>query len=117
MSWAITIALRDQHWAGMQWSAFFADSCLLILLTALSLRTRRYWPIAAAAFQLLCVATHVARMVDPGVHAWAYATAQVIWSQLVFVALAVGVWNVWRENRQPARAEVAPIEGPGATRR
>ena len=116
MSWAVTIALRDRSWAGMQWSAFAADGCLLILLTALSLRTARFWPLAAAAFQLLCVVSHVARIVDPGVRAWAYATAQVIWTQLVFVALGVGVWNTWRQGRQ-AIAVDDPITGPGATRR
>jgi uncharacterized membrane protein (UPF0136 family) len=116
MSWAVTIALRDRSWAGTQWSAFVADACLLVLLMAISMRTRRYWPLAAAAFQLLCVVTHVGRMIDPGVGGWAYATAQVIWSQLVFVALGVGVWNTWRAGRQPAIAD-DPITDPGATRR
>ena len=114
MSWAVTIALRDRSWAGMQWSAFAADACLLVLLTALALRTERYWPIAAAAFQLLCFVTHIARIVDPGVRAWAYATGQVVWSQLVFWALGVGVLNVWRDSRQLA---IAADEPAGATRR
>ena len=118
MSWAVTIALRDRSWIGTQWSAFGADGCLLLLLTAISLRTKRYWPLAAAGFQLLCVVTHVARTIDPGVRAWAYATAQVIWTQLVFVALGVGVWNTWRDSRHPASAADDPMAGPaGATRR
>jgi len=105
MSWAVTIALRDRSWVGTQWSAFAADTCLLVLLTAIALRSRHFWPLAAAAFQLLCVLTHLARMVDPGVRAWAYATGQVIWSQLVFVALGVGVWNTWRGRIATARLE------------
>lgn len=117
MSWAVTIALRDRSWVGMQWSAFAADACLLALLVGLSLRTQRYWPLAAAAFQLLCFVTHVARIVDPGVRAWAYATGQVVWSQLVFWALGVGVWNTWRESRQPDIADDALMAGPGETRR
>ena len=63
------------------------------------MRTPRYWPLVAAAFELLCVVTHVARIIDPGVMAWAYATAQVIFTQLVVVAIGVGVWNHWRETR------------------
>jgi hypothetical protein len=117
LSFALTVALRDRSWAGIQWSAFVADICLLILLTAIALRTERYWPMAAAAFQLLCVVTHLARLVDPGVRAWAYATGQVIWSQLLVVAIGVGVWNAWRGGRQPARAADDPITDPGATRR
>ena len=114
LSFALTVALRDRSWAGIQWSAFVTDVCLLVLLTAIALRTERYWPMAAAAFQLLSVITHLARMIDPGVMAWAYATAQVIWSQLVVVAIGVGAWNAWREGRQLAITDSDPA---GATRR
>jgi hypothetical protein len=114
LGWAATIALRDRSWVGTQWSAFASDAGLLIILIVISLRTRRYWPLAAAGFELLCVVTHVARLIDPGVYAWAYATAQVIWTQLVVVAIGVGVWNAWRENRQPAIADGEPA---GAARR
>jgi hypothetical protein len=96
MSWLITLVLRDHRWAGMQWGAFAADFANLALLTAISIRTKRYWPLVAAAFQLLCVMTHVARMIDPGVHGWAYATGQVIFTQLLLVTIGVGVWNTWR---------------------
>ena len=116
LSWLTTLVLRDPHWLGPQWGAFGADSCLLLLLTAIALRSRRYWPLAAAAFQLLCVVTHIARLVDPGVRAWAYATGQVIWSQLVFFALGVGVWNTWRSRHQDVTSEL-PTPSPGATRR
>ncbi len=103
LSTAITLATRDVNWIGTQWGAFIPDVALLGLLVVMSLRTSRYWPLAAAAFQLLCVLTHVARMTDPGVRAWAYATGQVIWSQAVFWALGVGVWNTWRHSREAAR--------------
>ena len=116
LSWLTTLVLRDPRWQGTQWGAFGADTCLLVLLTVVSLRTHRYWPLFAAAFQLLCVLTHMARMVDPGVRAWAYATGQIIWSQLVFFALGLGVLNTWRRNRHPATSEL-PITEPGATRR
>lgn len=107
LSWLATLVLRDHRWLGTQWGAFGADTCLFFLLAAIALRSRRYWPLAAAAFQLLCVVTHVARIVDPGVRAWAYATGQVIWTQLVFFALGVGVWNTWR-NRHRIANEVTP---------
>jgi hypothetical protein len=116
LSFAVTLAMRDRTWAGTQWAAFVSDTLLLALLTSIALRSRRYWPLAAAAFQLLCVSTHLARIVDPGVRAWAYATGQVIWSQLVFWALGVGVWNTWRRERQLATSD-PPTPEPGATRR
>lgn len=116
LSFALTLALRDNSWKGTQWSAVVGDSGLLILLIAMSLRTKRYWPLFAAGFQLLCVLMHLARVIDPGVRAWAYATGQVIWSQLVFWALGVGVWNTWRRRGHPAIA-ADPTTEPGATLR
>jgi hypothetical protein len=99
---------------GTQWSAFASDGGLLVVLIAISLRTPRYWPLFAAAFELLCVVVHVAKIVDPGVLAWGYATAQVIFTQMVIVAIGVGVWNTWRAKRQPAITDDEPA---GATRR
>jgi hypothetical protein len=116
LSLAATLALRDRSWMGIQWGAFASDILLLVFLVVLALRSKRYWPLCAAAFQLLCVVTHVARIVDPGVRAWAYATGQVIWSQAMMLALGVGVLNTWRAERQVARAAI-PAGTPGATRR
>ncbi|HXA40934.1 MAG TPA: hypothetical protein VNW53_18180 [Phenylobacterium sp.] len=116
LSWLTTLVLRDPRWSGTQWGAFGADICLLVLLAAVALRTRRYWPLFAAAFQLLCVVTHIARIVDPGVRAWAYATGQVIFSQWVFFAVGIGVFNTWRASRQPA-SDGDPMTDPGAMRR
>jgi hypothetical protein len=111
-----TVILRDPRWVGLQWGAFIADVCLLLLLTAVALRSSRYWPLFAAAFQLLCVVIHVARIFDPGVRGWAYATGEVIFTQWVFFAVGIGTINTWRANRQLA-IDGAPNTDPGATRR
>ena len=99
LSIAVTLAMRDRTWAGTQWAAFISDLCLMAAITAIALRTKRYWPLVAASFQLLCVLTHVARMIDPGVHAWAYATGQVIFTQAYLWAVGFGVLNTWRRSR------------------
>ena len=112
LSLLTTVVLRDPRWAGTQWGAFVADILLLILITAIALRTTRYWPLAAAAFQLLCVVIHVARMIDPGVRAWAYATAQVIFTHLCLWTIGVGVLNTWRASRRRAGAGHA-LSSPG----
>jgi hypothetical protein len=112
----VTVLLRDPRWVGPQWGAFIADVCLVLLLTAVALRSRRYWPLFAAAFQLLCVVIHVARIFDPGVHGWAYATGEVIFTQWVFFAVGVGTINSWRASRHPA-IDGTPSTEPGATRR
>ncbi|HEX3886592.1 MAG TPA: hypothetical protein VHW05_03765 [Phenylobacterium sp.] len=103
LSMMTTVLLRDPRWIGTQSGAFAADVCLLVLLTWIALRSRRFWPLPAAAFQLICVGIHIARLVDPGVRAWAYATGQVIFSQWVFFTVGIGVINTWRANRRLAR--------------
>jgi hypothetical protein len=105
LSWLVTLLLHDPSWAGTQWGAFICDVALLTLISAIAIRTKRFWPLVAAAFQLLCVMIHVARMVDPGVRAWAYATGQVIFTQLFMITVGVGVLNRWRDER---RALAAP---------
>jgi hypothetical protein len=111
-----TLFLRDPQWSGAQWGAFVSDFGLLAVYVTIALRSLRFWPLFAAAFELLCVVTHVARILDPGVRAWAYATAQVIWTQWVLFAIGVGTFNTWRRNRQLATNE-PPTAAPGATRR
>jgi hypothetical protein len=114
LGWVFTLLLRDPRWQGAQWGAFAVDVAFLALLVALALTTRRFWPLAAAAFQLLAVVTHTARVLDASLGGWAYATAEVIWTQLVLVAMGVGVWNSWRGRRQ-ASTDTDPTAG--ATRR
>jgi hypothetical protein len=100
----VTLGMRDPRWLGVQWAAFGADVVVLAVITFISFRTRAFWPLVAAAFQLLCVMTHVARTMDPAVHAWAYATAQVIFTHLFLIAIGVGVVNTWLASRRRPRA-------------
>lgn len=110
-----TNLLRDQSWPHLQRAEFAADVILLVLFGAIALRTRKFWPLAAAGFQLLSVVTHLAKMIDPALQQWAYITAIVIWTYLILIALAVGVWNHWRGERHLAGAAIAAA--PADTRR
>jgi hypothetical protein len=110
----LTLATRDWSWTGTQWGAFACDVVLFGILTALALRSTRYWPLFAAGFQLLAVATHFGEIVDPGVRAWAYASAQILWTWFVLLAIGAGVYGTWRAERQAA-AGLNPAAG--ATRR
>lgn len=91
-----TVVMRDPSWPQLQRAGFLVDVLFLLLLLGIALRTRKFWPLAAAAFQLLAVLTHVAKMIDPDLHQWSYITAIVIWTYLLMIALGVGVWNSWR---------------------
>lgn len=115
LSWLVSYLSLIQRLPGTQWGEFGADAVLLLVLGALAMTSRRFWPLAATSFQLLAVLTHAASLVDRHLGAWAYITANIIWTQMITVSLAVGTFNRWRERRQPALAN-APTD-PGATRR
>lgn len=117
LGWAASVLLRTHHWSELQSGVLIVDGAMFVALLILALRSDRFWPLAAAGFQLLGVITHGARLLDRHVGAWAYITAGVIWSYLVILALAVGTYNRWRERRQlAANAAAEGVAAPGATR-
>jgi len=97
----------------MGWGVALVDAGLLAVLVWVALRSPRWWPLFAAGFHLLAVVTHLAKLVDSQVSAWAYVTAGVIWGYLL--ALSIG-FGAWRERAQSA-IDADPMDTPGATRR
>jgi hypothetical protein len=116
LGWVATLLFRDPRWLGAQTGALVIDALFFAMMVVIALRTTRYWPIFAAAFQLLAIVTHGARIADPAIRGWAYATASILWTQLVLIALGIGVIGTWLEARQLARTDGDPTD-PGATRR
>jgi hypothetical protein len=66
------------------------DVVLLVGLIVLALRSDRFWPMYAAAFQLVAVTVHIASLAEQGNFAWAYAVALIFWSYPVMIALIAG---------------------------
>lgn len=66
------------------------DVLLLIYLLYHAAFSGRLWPIAAAGFQLLILATHAAFGLRPDLEQWGYFTAYYVWSWGVLAALAAG---------------------------
>jgi hypothetical protein len=106
LSFAVTVFTRHNRWEHVESAVFVADISLFIALVVISLKTPKFWPMAAAGFQLLAIMTHVAKVMDAGLQQWAYVTAGVIWTYLLLAALGVGVWNTWRNASQPTDAEI-----------
>lgn len=75
------------------------DVLLLIYLLYHAAFSRRLWPVVAAAFQLLIVATHAAFGLRPDLEQWGYFTAYYAWSWGVLAALAAGALT---SRRSPA---------------
>jgi hypothetical protein len=80
------------------------DAALLVGLIVLALRSDRFWPMWAAAFQLVGTTVHFASMTETGDYKWAYAVGLIFWSYPVLVALGVGTWLEGRHRRSQALA-------------
>jgi hypothetical protein len=88
-----TCFLRDNSWPRVQWGTFVVDSIYLAMLLLIAFWTNKYWSLAAASIQLVAVATHVVKMVDPRMDQRAYITTGVIWTYALMIAMSTGVWN------------------------
>jgi hypothetical protein len=95
MSW-----LLDNKYHGIQLSVLAIDVSLLFGLVLLALTSDRFWPMYAAAFQLVGTVVHVASMTETGDFAWAYAVGLIFWSYAVVMALGIGTWleGRWRRD-------------------
>ena len=81
------------------------DTLLLLALVVLALRSDRFWPMWAAAFQLIGTSVHLASMTETGDFKWAYAVGLIFWTYPVLIALIVGTWLEARHRQrwvQPA---------------
>ena len=68
-------------------------------LLVLALRSDRFWPMWAAAFQLVGTMVHLGSMSQTGDFEWAYYVALTFWTFPVFIALMAGTWFEGRNRR------------------
>lgn len=101
-AWALSMVAYRWQGGQLEWGIAIVDVALLVALGWLALRSARYWPIFAAGFHLLALATHLARGLDTGVSGWAYITAEIIWGYLVVFAIAYGAWTAPSYRQQAA---------------
>ena len=99
-AWGASLLLENRsNFLDPQWGVLLVDLGFLTVLLFYALREQPSWLLFAAAFQLLSVLTHIAILIDAGVHARAYLQGLAIWSYLVLLSLAIGTWLHWRDQR------------------
>lgn len=99
---AATLAsnLVNQHlYAAPEVGVLAVDLGLLAGLFVLALKSDRFWPMYAAAFQFVGTIVHVASFTEQGDFAWAYAVGLIFWSYAVMAALMAGTWLEGRWRR------------------
>lgn len=75
----------------------------------IGLSARRYWPLAAAALQLLSLSAHFARGVEDSVSGPTYAAMKAVPTLLVFVLLAIGTRNYQRRKARAMSQVSSPV--------
>lgn len=79
------------HWARSELGVMSVDAALLAGLYVLSLRSRRYFPIWMAGFQLVAVATHLGTLVAPDFTPRIYRAMASVWAVPMTVCMVAGV--------------------------
>jgi hypothetical protein len=108
-----TLVVQDYHeFYRPQYAIAAVDMALLAAMIVLAMIYRRTWLLAAGAFMMLVVATHIAFIVDLRIGANIRATAANVWANLTLVSVAWGGWSSWRDRRSAA---AHPVIDPPAT--
>lgn len=96
---ASLLAQDDANLHSVQWGVFAIDVVMLVVLVALVWKSRRVWPVWAAACQLMVVTSHIMSIVDLRPALAAFVTVVNMAGYGVLVALAVGTFWAWQERR------------------
>jgi len=99
LAWVASALAPIGDRTGPSWAIAAIDGLLLLYLLYLAAFSRRLWPVAAAGFQLLILATHAAFAVRSELEQWGYFTAYYLWSWGVLAALTVGALTTRRPDR------------------
>ncbi len=95
---ASNLAIKNDF-AGTESGVLIVDFLLFAVLMFIALRSDRFWPMWAAAFQLVAMLVHMGSTVQSGNFAWAYYFALVFWSFPAMLALGVGTWLEARKRQ------------------
>ena len=87
---------------GPQIGVMVIDILVFIVFLAIAYRSKKFWPIWAAASQLVAVLTHWAVILDPSIVRTAYAAAQPFWVFPMLAAIALGTRAHQRSLRDAA---------------
>jgi hypothetical protein len=87
---ATMLPLRHAYWKALEPSLIIIDSCVSVFLVGLSLKSSRWWPLWAAAFNILAVFMLVISAIDPKIRPYAYFVGEEMWDYLVLMALLFG---------------------------
>jgi hypothetical protein len=94
-----------RRFAGVETGVLVVDVLTLATFIAIALRTKRFWPLWVAGFQLTSTFAHVLKAVHFSLVPQVYAAAERLWVYPIFLAIVVGTWR----TQQPLRKQPAVL--------
>jgi hypothetical protein len=83
----------DFHWYSTNTGVFIVDLATLTAMYLVAARSRRWWPLWVAAFQLNSVAAHLATMISPEFSAQVYHGMESLWALPGQLVMVLGIFR------------------------
>lgn len=90
----------DTQLYGPQWGMMAIDAVMVPVYIALAWKSRRSWPVWAAALQSLIVMCHVLTLIDVRLPLAAFLAVMNVAAYGILLALALSTLRAWRERRK-----------------
>ena len=90
----------DTQLYGTQWGMLAIDAVMVAVYAALAWKSRRSWPVWAAALQSVVVMSHVLTLIDVRLPLAAFYAVMNLATYGILLALALSTWRSWRERRR-----------------
>jgi hypothetical protein len=100
--------IRPMTFASLDPFSFAADLFVFIGFAWIGYYAKRYWPLCAAALQLLSLAGHFARGVEHSVDPWVYSLMKTTPTFLVYITLIIATLCHWSRMRRARRRTSFP---------
>lgn len=98
----VLYTLGGADWLQPHFGIFVLDSTAFVILTILALRSKRFWPLPIAAFQMIPVMTFFVSSVGENLKSYGLGVAQGSWGFLQLVIL------IWATIRTRQRQKIEP---------
>jgi len=98
-SLAALLVQNDSQLYGPQWGLMAVETVVLAAFAGVAWKSRRSWPIWAAALQSVVVMSHVLATTDARPPIAAFYTVVNLTSYALLLVLALGVLQAWRDRR------------------
>ena len=93
MATVIVSSPLNEKYSSVETGVLIVDSLALLGFVLLALRSRRFWPLWVAAFQLTSVFAHFLKAIRWDLLPQVYAAAERFWIYPIFLVIMLGTWR------------------------